>query len=216
MGQLGQIKEHNLDPELIDKINNGGGTTSVEKSDINGNLVINGKETTIYDDSNIMKKEDYVSENNNSNVKVADIAEKIKALADNSDPNVYYGHNGEGIEGAYPFPIGVKDESKIITKEFTNVTEGWEKVIAESLVPLNDKVIISVLKTINNPTNVDITAKEFNIENEININHTDNVYIKDNEISIKNEFTDESILNSDGLMETDLSSYTQIKKCEVR
>ena len=189
---------------------------NIKESLINGNITINDKEIKVYDDTDTMKKSDYASEVNEGNVKVADYAEAIKEVADNSEPNVYYGHNSEGITGLYPFPIGTQDESKLITKEYLNVTEGWEKIITESLIPLNDKVMISVLKTVSNPTDIDVTIKEFNLENEITINHSDKVSIKDNQISIQNEFIGDNLTNSDGLLETDLSSYTQINRCEVK
>lgn len=189
---------------------------NIKESLINGNITINDKEIKVYDDTDVMKKLYYASEVNEGNVKVADYAEAVKEVADNSDPNVYYGHNSEGITGLYPFPIGTQDESKLITKEYLNVTEGWEKIITESLIPLNDKVMISVLKTVSNPTDIDVTIKEFNLENEITINHSDKVSIKDNQISIQNEFVGDNLTNSDGLLETDLSSYTQINRCEVK
>ena len=195
---------------------NNSGSSNIERSDINGNIVVDGEEVKVYDDTNVMKKEDYDSEINKGNVKSADVADKIALLENNSEPNVYYGHNSEGITGLYPFPIGTQDESKLITKEYLNVTEGWEKIITESLIPLNDKVMISVLKTVSNPTDIDVTIKDFNLENEITINHSDKVSIKDNQISIQNEFVGDNLTNSDGLLETDLSSYTQINRCEVK
>lgn len=206
------VKAHNKD--TVKYIMAGGG--SIKKSLINGNLTVDNEEIQVYDDTDTMKKSDYASEVNEGNVKVSDYTEAVKEVADNSEPNVYYGHNSEGITGLYPFPIGTQDESKLITKEYLNVTEGWEKIITESLIPLNDKVMISVLKTISNPTDIDVTIKEFNLENEITINHSDKVSIKDNQISIQNEFVGDNLTNSDGLLETDLSSYTQINRCEVK
>ena len=173
---------------------------------------VNTRELSIKDI--YLDKDTYASTVNEGYVKFADVAENLHGLENNSDPNVYYGHNSVGETGIYPLPIGLPDESKIQKYEFLNITPSWEKDI-ESLYDLNDKVIISVKKLVSESTDIDITISNFNTENEILINHTENVLIENDGISIKKEYKEIPVLNGDGFYEIDLSSYSIINECEV-
>lgn len=195
------------------EIKAGTSSANIKASLINGNIIVNGKELKVYDESDTMKKSVYASDKNEHSVKSADVAERIKAFEDNFDPNVYYGRNEDGIEGLFPFPIGTKDESKMQIREFDNVVVGWEKVIP-SLVVLDDKVMVSVLRLIEQEDNVDVPLKSFDIVSDKSVNCTDNVEI-DNGTHIKKLHPLKSSINDDGLYEADLSEFMLIEGVKI-
>ena len=196
MGQLGQIKEHNLDSELIDKINNSGGA-SVEKSNINGNIVINGEEITIYDDSDMMKKSEYASETNEGSVKKADEAKIIESIK-NAQPGMYYGTNQDGEVGVYRLPFS-KDtkQSGIYQMVLLNPPANSPQVV-ESIFDLNEcKIFIQAYKFVAGEQDIVAILKEFNNGNKDSFYYDEENVEFDDGMKIKNQYTILSLLNGE-------------------
>ena len=196
MSQLGQIKEHNLDPELIYKINNSGGA-SVEKSNINGNIIIDGEETIIYDDSDTMKKSEYASEVNEGSVKKADEAKIIESIK-NAQPGMYYGTNQDGEVGVYRLPFS-KDtkQNGIYQMVLLNPSVNSPQIV-ESIFDLNEcKIFIQAYKFVAGEQDIVAILKEFNNGNKDSFYYNEeNVEFSDG-MKIKNQYTILSLLNGE-------------------
>lgn len=201
---------------IVDLTKLGSGGSDIKGSTINGNILVDGEEVTVYDEIDVMKKSFYASEINEGSVKQADVAKGIEAVEESTEVNAFYGRNSTGVVGVYPIPMGVKDESMLLHYEFFNVTPGLEKDI-ESIVQLNDKAIIAIDRLVNEDTDIDVSIKNISKNNASTLNKTENILIEDDGVSIKKEYMEASITNADGFNEIDLSSYSNgiIIECEV-
>lgn len=169
-------------------------------------LVDNDGVLAIKDDY-FLSKEKYVSTVNEEYVKNADSAKSIEELASTSQPNTYWGHDSNGIEGQYPFPLAIQGDSAIIKRVFTDVYPGFSQDI-NSTVDLDEKAIISVKKLVSETTDVDVPIQEFINSKEPSINHSPNVTLGKDYTCITTVHERKTVLNSDDFYEIDLTEFS--------
>ena len=155
----------------------------VSINEINGDLKIS------INTEALMKKEDYVSEDNEEYVKKANEAKSIEGLK-NAQPGMYYGTNQNGEVGIYRIPFSEESQEKGIYQMILLNPPKDSPHSLESSIKLDDcKIFIQAFKFVEGEQDIIAILKEFNngnkdsfFYNEENVEFNDGMRIKNNHV----------------------------------
>lgn len=125
---------------------------------------------------------------------------RLLTLLQSSNPQQYLGTNIDNQFGLYYFPTNQEGHNSIEQKVALNVNIG-DTITIESVANMQEqKAFVQVYKYVEGESDVINTIKEFNNANKDNFICSNDVTFNDS-CHIKNEYTLESILNSDNFYE---------------